>query len=527
MVIRQFFVQVAGRRQVRRMCCAFSALALVLAGCSDRTADAYVEAQTAQALLNQGDIAGARLAIGRALELREDRADILLLSARIALAARDVWSAYESCRMALALDPHQPDGLMCTAQLGLTLGDTTRSRDAVDKLLESNPANSDALLILGIHALNRKDYAEAGRIGDRILASAPEDRRGIVLKARALSLTDRRAEALAMLREAAERLGNDEMIATASLENARDAGDVGIMLEQMALLRQARPTSIDLAIDEANIRYKSGDVEGARAVGAEILDRFGANAEAMLRLARLWSEYDEDPLSSLTQQQVAASGTANAQVFAARHYLASGDPQTAGALVAGSQDVRAAAVAARVAVAMKDAGAIALAARILGHDETSCDALIAAAQWNLEAGKPTEAIKPAQLAAAECGDISDGYVLAARAYLAQQRPAGARRIFREGVTAHPDDLALARAYVRWLLAEGNNDAAKSVASRLKERTPARVSSWRLLAEACQASGDSGCVAEARQGEQGARRNFAIDLPPGARVRNPLLGQEWR
>jgi tetratricopeptide (TPR) repeat protein len=324
MVIRQFFVPAARPRQAPWLGCIFSALALFLAGCSDRTTEAYAEAQTAQALLQQGDLRGARLAIGRALALREDQVDILLLDGQIKTAMGDLRAAYDSYRMVLALDPRRPEALLAVAQFGIALGETREALEAADQVLTIVPDQPDALLVKGIHALNQKDYAEAIALGDRMLAANPGDRKGIVLKARGLSLTGRRDEALALLRKASEEFGNDQLIATAMLENARDTGEVDIMLEQIGLLRQIRPDSVDLAIDEVNIRYKSGNVEGARTISGEILERMGGDAEAMRRLARLWREYDPDPLGPLQVRALSSDGATNARQVAARHYLAQG-----------------------------------------------------------------------------------------------------------------------------------------------------------------------------------------------------------
>lgn len=527
MVIRQFFVPAPRPRQARRAACIFSALALFLAGCSDRTADAYAEAQTAQALLQQGDLPGARQAIGRAMALREDQVDILLLDAQIKAAMGDVQAAYTSYRMVLALDPRRPEALLGVAQLGMALGDEREALKAADTMLTIAPENVDALLIKGIAALADKDYDEAIALGERMIAAEPGNRRGIVLKARGYSLTGRRDEALALLRKAAEEFGNDELIATAMLENARDNGEVATMLEQFALLRQARPGSVDLAIDEINVRYKSGDRDGARAAAGAMIAQFGTDARAMQRLARLWDEYDPDPLLPADRSAMAESGAINARVFAARHYLRNGAPNVAAELVGRSPDVRARALLARIAARLDEDGAIRAAAGILSQDRTSCDALLAAAEWNLAAGKPGETVKSAQVAAAECRDMPDGYLVAARAYDALRRPAGAERIYREGIAAHPDDRALTRAYARWLLRRGREGAAESVARRLTDRVPARASSWKLLEQTCLAIGNSSCVAEARRGATAAAKNFAIDLPPGERSRNPLLGQEWR
>lgn len=527
MVIRQFFVPAPRPRQARRAACIFSALALFLAGCSDRTADAYAEAQTAQALLQQGDLPGARQAIGRAMALREDQVDILLLDGQIKAAMGEIQAAYNSYRMVLALDPRRPEALLGVAQFGIAIGEEREAIKAADLMLTIVPDQTDALLIKGIAALNDKEYDEAIALGDRIIAAEPGNRRGIVLKARGYSLTGRRDEALALLRKAAEEFGNDELIATAMLENARDNAEVATMLEQLALLRQARTDSVDLAIDEINVRYKSGDVAGARAASGAMIGQFGGDARAMARLGRLWDEYDPDPLLPADRNALAENGAVNARQVAARHYLRNGAPMVAGELVGTSPDVRARALLVRVAARLNEDGAIRAAAGILSQDRTSCDALLAAAEWNLAAGNPGETVKSAQVAAAECRDMPDGYLVAARAYDALRRPAGAERVYREGIAAHPDDRALTQAYARWLLRRDREGPAESVVRRLTDRVPARASSWRLLEQTCTATGNGACVAEARRGVAAAAKNFAIDLPPGERGRNPLLGQEWR
>jgi tetratricopeptide (TPR) repeat protein len=527
MILRQFFVGRLPGRQALTFGCLVSALALITGACADDRAQAYQEAQTAQTLLNQGDITGARLAIGRALALRDDQLDILLLDAQIKSRAGDMRAAYDAYLMVLAIDPRQPEALLAVAQIGLGVGEPRRSREAIETILSMAPGQPDALLLKGIHALNRKDYSEALNLADQLLANDETDRRGIVLKARALSLTDRREEALALLRHAAETIGNDELISIALLENARDEGNVSVMLEQFALLRRERPQSVDLAVDEANVRYKSGDMAGARELSADILQRFGNDSEAMLRLMALWREYDPDPLSPKQRSQLAGDGALNARLTAARHYLAQGRPEIALPLVERVQDTRAMGLGARIAVAANAPRSIETVARILSQDKTNCDALAAAAEWNLAQRQPGAAIEPAQRAAADCRDSNDGYLLLARAYSSQDRAAGAERVYREGLAAHPDDYPLTAAYAAWLLRNGRPDAAEAIADRLTDRAPQRLSSWRLLERTCSATGNRACLATARQGAETARKDFSIDLPPGERASNPLLGQQWR
>ncbi|HWK41469.1 MAG TPA: tetratricopeptide repeat protein [Croceibacterium sp.] len=527
MILRQFFVGMLPRQQAFAVGCLVSALALTTGGCGDNTVKAREEAQIAEALFNQGDIAGAKQAMARALALRDDQLDILLLDARIKSQSGDMRGAYEAYRTILALDPRQPEALLGVAQIGLGAGETERSRDAIETILAMAPGQPDALLLKGIHALNRKDYTEAMEMADQLLAGDENDRRGIVLKARVLALTGRRDEALAMLRHTADTIGNDEMIAIALLENARDEGNLEVMLDQFSLIRQSRQQSVDLAIDETNVRYKGGDKDGARAAGFAILDRFGNDSSSMQRLRNLWREYDPDPLTTQQRAELAQNGALNAQLTAARHYLAQGKPDAALAIIENARDVRALGLRARIAVAADAPRSIEMVAGILGQDTTNCDALAAAAEWNLARNKPNDAIDPAQKSATTCRDSSDGYLLLARAYDELKRPAGAERVYREGVAAHPNDYAITAAYAAWLLRAGRPDAAEAIVDRLTNRTPQRLSSWALLEKTCTTIGDKACVTAAREGAQTARKDFRIDLAPGERASNPLLGQQWR
>lgn len=82
---------------------------------------------------------------------------------------------------------------------------------------------------------------------------------------------------------------------------------------------------------------------------------------------------------------------------------------------------------------------------------------------------------------------------------------------------------MSAAYARWLADSGKAERAVSVANSLTDRAPAKPSAWRLLAEMCGRVGNPDCKATAEEGEAQSWRNLAIDLPPGQRRANPLLG----
>lgn len=501
-------------------------IVLFLGSCGDNTQEAYAEAAQAQALLEQGNLPEARAAIGRALAIRDDQVDILLLDARIKYEMREIPAAYDSYSLALAIDPNNNDALLGTAQLGMMAGHGREAGEAADRILLLDPAQPDALLIKGVQALDRRDFAQVIARGDALLAAVPNDPRGVVLRARGLFLSGKRAEALTLLRNATEQMGNNDMLATALLENARDQGEAAVMLEQLTYLRQNRPDSLDLAIDETNTRYKSGDMAGARQSGLEILDRFGDDTKAMARLSDLWLEYDPDPLSPSERSALSSGGKLGARLTAARYYLGRGEPAAAKAILGSLQDQRELALAARIGHAAGD-DTMGLAESIVKLDATNCDALAVISEVRLRRGDINGAIRAAQVIAAECLDRSDGALLLARAYSAQKHAPGIERVYREGIAARPLDRILAAAFARWLLQEKRPDAAISVVRRLTQLVPAKASSWQLMADICQRAGNATCRANALAQEAVARKNFAIDLPPGERPVNALLGQRWR
>ena len=502
-------------------------LALTLGGCASSQKKAQQEAAIAQQLLDQGDLAGASKAIALALSYDDDDENILLLDARIKYRAQDFRPAFDAYRVVLAMDPNNIEALSALSELGVAVNDPDTAKDAIKRALAINPYIPEVLLSQGVLQLSEKDYAGALATGDRILAGNAQDARGIVLKARATFLMGKQAEAMAMLTDAATKYGNNELVASALLEIARAQGDVPVMLQQFAYLSGQHQDSVDLALDEMNVRYKSGDMAGARTIGTGMLQRFGSDSQAMGRLVDMWSEYDPNPLTPQDIAQVAARDGMDARLAAARFYMDQGKRDVAASLVADSADSRAAAMRARIGIDAGNPAAFSAAQAIVAKDTTNCDALTGLAEWNLAHGRVTDAITQAQVVATQCLDRIDGYVLLAKAYQKDNRPAGVERVYREGVEAHPLDPAMTRSMADWLAARGNLDAAEAAARRLSNVAPSRASSWTIYGEICAKAKDTACQADAAAGMAAARKNFALDSLPGIRRSNPLIGRTWQ
>lgn len=502
-------------------------LLLTLGGCASSQQKAEKEAAIAQQLLNQGDLQGASKAIARALSYRDDQEDILLLDARIKYRSQDFRPAFDAYRVVLAMDPNNLEALSAISELGVAVGDKKTALDAIRRALAINPSIPEVLLSKGVLELSDKDYDAAIATGDKILAANPQDPRGIVLKARGIFLQGKHAEALKMLSDAATKYGNNGLLSSALLEIARAQGDVPMMLEQFAFLSGQNQQSVDLALDEMNVRYKSGDVSGARAIGLSMLDRFGNDSQAMGRLVDMWNEYDVTPLTNQDIADVASKDGMDARLAAARFYIDHGNTDAAARLVTGSSDPRAAGLLARIGIEKGNPSAEASARAIVAQDTTNCEALTGLAEWDLAHGNVTDAITQAQIVATSCLDRIDGYVLLAKAYQKANRPAGVERVYREGVEAHPQDPDLTKSFADWLISRGNIDAAESAARRLSNVAPSRESSWDVYLDICQKAKDKACEADARQGLAQAKASYGLDPLPGVRRANPLIGRTWQ
>lgn len=500
---------------------------LLLAACASPAEKAAEQAALAQQMLDAGNLPAARAAIGKALSYGGENVDILLLDAQIKVRAQDLRGAFDAYRTVLVFQPDNMEALATVAQLGGIVGEEDIARDAIRRVLAIEPFNPEMLLTLGVLELRKDRFAEATRLAEQILSAAPGDPRGLALKARALTQTGRGDEALKMLRDQIALTGNNPMTAGALLETARAEGDVSTMLEQFPLLIESVPQSSELVLDEINIRYKSGDKDGARFAARDFIAKFGSRAEAMARLLDLWEEYDADPMSADDLAALAANGAIEARLAVARFYIDRGELAAAEALVANSPDPRAAGLAARILMRRGDPRGLQAAGRVIGVDETNCEALTAMAEWNLQREKIDAAVIPAQVVATQCRDRIDGYVLLAQAYQKANRPPAVERVSRDGIEAHPQNPRLTRLFADWLLSRGREESAVAAARRLTNVAPSRESSWRIFASVCQRAGNSVCAADAARGLARAKTVYQLDPLPGVRPPDPLFGRTWR
>lgn len=487
--------------------------------------EARTEAAQAQQLFDAGDLKGAQAAIGRALSHRDDDPNILLLDARIKLAMQDLAGARETYRTVLVFDPDNLEALTTVVQISSMFDDKATVREMIPRALALDPDNAEVLLAKGVMEIREKKYEAAIATADRMLD--PADPRGAVLKARAQFLAGDRAASYQLLRDKAQTYGNNQLIAAALLENARAEGDVPAMLEQFVFLSSVDNNSADLALDEINIRYKSGDVTSARQQGLDYLNRFGSNAEQVGRLVALWDEYDPTPLAPGDLGALAQGPNLEAKLAVVRFLINGGAAESPAPLLANSSDPRVFGIMARLQVMSGNRKGFDAAQRILAADATNCEALTAAAQWHFNQRSYQQAIIPAQVLATQCRDRIDGYLILAAAYQRLGRPAAVERAYREGIAAHAQNSLLAGLFADWLISAKRESSAVAVARRLTVMAPSRVSSWRLRERICRQAADVACQQEAARGLAAAKVSYTLDPLPGVKRGDTLFGRTWK
>lgn len=491
------------------------AMALAIASCGPNRQKAMALADEAQQQLDAGDLQGAALTIDKAIREQEDVADLYLLKARIAAARQRPVEVLQSFQQAVDLEPGNVDALRGLAQFSFQLGRTDDAEKAVSQLLQQAPADPTGRLVKGLIALYRCRPETALALAGDILKNNAADEGGLVLKTRALFALRRDGEARATLDEATQRLGSTFSVLLTRLEMDRILADPVALRADFEAVRRLQPRSPDLALQQLNFLYKTGDFAGARLAGAALVKPGALEGDDLDRLARVWREYDTSPLGPGDLATLQARGSRPARIMAAQHYLEVGQAQPALALLNGLDGSDVAGLVARAQILLGRGGDAEAGARaVLARDKTQCEALLAVATLRLAGGQRDQAAARADESAAECPRQWLAYVVALDANAGSVPQMD--RVTAAALDAEPQNGALARALAQRWAARGQVERGVAIARRVTRSAPALVSGWTLLQDMCRRSADAACAAEASRGLERARKIFTID---------PLAGQQ--
>lgn len=502
-------------------------LALPIGGCKSSAENAGALGAEAQALLQSGDIAQARVKISAAIAEQDDIANLHLLRGRIELAAGSKDGAFGAYSDALSLDANNGEALAAVAQLGLQTGHIDEAEKASQRLLTLYPGQKDGLMVKGLLDVARNRGTAALATAEEILKSSPNDEVGNLLKARAQFMLGDRALAIDTVENLRKSVGLTPYVAQALTELYRAQGNGQQTASNLAALITSQKDDLTLPPDLANTLFKLGRKNEALSVIGEFALRQDIDSSAAAAITALWEEYDQAQPGQTELSAIATKGTVPLRIAVARYLIDSGRPAEAIAVLAEtpmSADVQSLRGEATIDQGQTEAG-LNLIAAIMAADKSNCLALQANAKGMISQRRYDLAVNSAQRAFAECPQLAAAHLSATTA-LEARSPTQALPVelaFREAFARNPQNLKIATRYVEWLERRGQPAKAVAIARRLTVNAPAKLSGWNLFRAVCARHSEQNCAADAAAGATRAAKRFAIDPLPGETLDVKLFG----
>ncbi|MEP6784465.1 MAG: tetratricopeptide repeat protein [Sphingomonadales bacterium] len=499
------------------------ALALVLAACSSDSEVAAHKAAEASAMLDAGNLYGARLAAQASVKARDDISANWILLGRIQLAAGLIGDAYISYTRALELDATNVEAMQLVGDIALQVGRYRDADQAADKVLALQPGTPRAKLIKGFVALNDGKFDVATKFADEILAIDPTDDGGIVLKARALAKLGQFEPAIKILQNQMI-VSKGEIVAATLAEVQRATGDGPGLAETLAKIVAEKPTD-DRVFDLASVLYKIGRPQDARTVVFRRLEVRKDSADFYSDATRFFIAADPGALDAARIGQITSDGTPNMRELAARVLLAGNRPADARrvlepiATTTADSDIRAL-YATALAMTGAAAQAPAIIASVLSVDETNVDALQLRAQLRLAGGDEKGAMADAALVTLNSPLSVGARMVTIDAYIKRDDKRRARQLFEEAVRLMPKNLDMTMRYMKFLTSEGDYSRATDIITGYTDINPSRTRGWDVFRSVCR---DDICNVRAAQGRLAAGKLFPADEFAGKKPVSGLFG----
>ncbi len=207
-----------------------------------------------RALLAQGNLSQATLALEKAVSLRPDFVQARVLLARLYLVQRDFAKALQAAEQVIALDPNNISAHLSRSTALLSLDERERAREELTYIIKNFPQNPDARYQVGLLAYQDKDYERASQIFGELHDETPEEFRGLVGVVETMAARGRMNEAVEEMRDAV----------------------------------QAEPDRRDLKEGLANLLVRTENYDDAIGLYREVLDRDPNAAAVLFRLAETY-----------------------------------------------------------------------------------------------------------------------------------------------------------------------------------------------------------------------------------------------
>ena len=356
------------RRSSRPKCRAWItilAASAALLACSSATDTAARANEEAQAALSANDLVGARDALLRATQVRDDVADYWKALGETQAALRQLPDAYYAYSRAVELDRTDVRTLQALSEVALLTGHADEAIRYADQLELLVPDTLSAPTVRGYVALKQGRYDEALRQAATVLSRNPDDPNGIILKARALDGTGESARAAAMLEDLLKTQRTNQGALASLLYIYQGQEDrVGVMRTR-ARMAALEPGNPEAALAYARSLYEAGHGEEARALTRQLAGT-DLPPPLLAELLKLWLRHAPPNIGIGDAEMLARELTAPDQrLELARFFVAAGAPANARSLLE---------PAARQPVTSRNANGVAVYAQALDQEGRSEEA---------------------------------------------------------------------------------------------------------------------------------------------------------
>jgi tetratricopeptide (TPR) repeat protein len=493
------------------------ALVATLSGCStkaQRANDAYGRAQQ---LIANGDIAGARRELLKAVAARDDLPDIWVALGQTRLAAGEMPEAFTAFSRADELRPGDVSTLRPLAYSGYMIGATQLSQDATDRLLALAPGDPQGLAVKGLLALDKGETATTMEAAEAILATTPNDDTGIMLKARAMAVGGKVDDAVKLLEDAMRVAGPKSGIAMSLLQFYRAKGDSAGMESVFPSLIAAQKDNAELALDYSNLLYRTGKTDAARKIWSDAVLANPNDGQFIAWAFNVYDNAEPGDKPTMLDERIMRFGpsplhSATGQLLISRKEFA----RAIAFLTRGGSTADA--DRGLYAVALdgigKRAEAEAIVNNILDTANARQDpnALMLRARWALQARNFDLAKANVQNSILADPTNFEARLLLARAYSETKQPERVRQVLAQAVRDLPRSRRPLVAYVQFLESIGDQRSAVSAARNFADANRSQPWSWGMLATTCDRASDGACATTARQYQQTAMRDLTFENP---------------
>jgi thioredoxin-like negative regulator of GroEL len=301
------------------------------------------------------------------------------------------------------------------------------------------------------------------------------------------------------------------------LQFYRAKSDVAGMQSVFPGLIAAQKENSELALDYANLLYRTGKIADARKIWSDTIVAKRDDAKFVVWAFEVYDNAEPDGGPVYLDDRLTKMGGSPLRTAAGQFLLTRKEYARALALITQGRGAGEANLGAQ-AVALEGLGRHAEAQTLVdtilnaGTGRQDSFALMLRAKWAAAAKNFDRANADAQTAIIADPSNLEARMILAQSYLANQQPLRTRQVLAEAVRDLPRSRRALSAYLAFLQSAGDYPSAIAAARNFADSNGSQPWGWSTLAAVCQKINDGACIISAKRRYDAAVRDFTFTNP---------------